>query len=316
MKYIIGNNNVSWLLLYLLDGTKLILHKTLEDLDYNAGPKIIQPLLLDLVKKEFNNVEIKDFERFYDDRGKLTSVIPKNFGKLYSLYTRGKTITEERYRDNYFKYQKYVSINDLGPENSFELWFNKIKEITNKRVIDKSIEYIDINGNISIGEEIINFEKIISTINIIDLVELDKSGKIRDSIMVNNNLEVFELPYNDKFVYVCSLESEDDKILSNIYKQILVTGKPYFRKTYIDDTVIFESMRNIYEKDIEGNTIKKYIESTQISDNMNMNKILGIDLVGKFSEWNENTTLETIYNRAMELKEFYSFSENNHKKVL
>ena len=75
-------------------------------------------------------------------------------------------------------------------------------------------------------------------------------------------------------------------------------------------------MKNIYSKDIEGNTIKKYIESSQISDNLNINKILGIDLVGKFSEWNENTTLETIYTRAMELKEFYSSSENNHKKVL
>jgi len=43
---------------------------------------------------------------------------------------------------------------------------------------------------------------------------------------------------------------------------------------------------------------------------------MGIDLVGKFSEWNENINLESLYQRAHELKEFYNFSENNHKKVL
>jgi len=82
------------------------------------------------------------------------------------------------------------------------------------------------------------------------------------------------------------------------------------------DNIIIESMRNIYQKDIEGNTIINYTESTQISDNLNINKCMGIDLVGKFSEWNENTTLETIYFRAKQLQEFYNNIENNHKKVL
>ena len=315
MKYILGNNNASWILAYLLKETKLILHKTLE-LDYNAGPHLIQVELLDLVKQEFDVVSVLDFERFYNDRGKLTSIQPKNFGKLYSLYTRGKTITEEKYKNNYSKYQKYVSINNLSPEDSYDLLFEKIKESVNDRVIDSQIENLDISGKIHIEGKILEFERIISTINIVDLVNLDSTGKIRNSIIDNNNLEGFELPYNDKFIYVCSLEFEEDKTLSNLYKQVLVTGKPYFRKTYIGDIIIFESMKNIYSKDIEGNTIKKYIESSQISDNLNINKILGIDLVGKFSEWNENTTLETIYTRAMELKEFYSSSENNHKKVL
>ena len=75
-------------------------------------------------------------------------------------------------------------------------------------------------------------------------------------------------------------------------------------------------MRNIYDKNIEGNTIIKYIESTQISDNLNINKVIGIDLVGKFSTWKENCSLETIYNKAKQLQEFYNNSENNHKKVL
>ena len=59
-----------------------------------------------------------------------------------------------------------------------------------------------------------------------------------------------------------------------------------------------------------------YAESTQITDNLLVKKIMGIDLVGKFSEWNENTTLETIYHRAQQLQEFYTLNKNNHKKVL
>jgi len=127
MKYILGNNDVSWFLSYLLD-TKIILHKTLDKLDYNAGPEIIQSSLLNIVKAEFENVGISEFERFYDDRGKQTSVQPKNFGKLYSLYTRGKTITEESYKNTHSKYEKYVSIEGLGPEESYRLFFTKIKE--------------------------------------------------------------------------------------------------------------------------------------------------------------------------------------------
>jgi len=104
--------------------------------------------------------------------------------------------------------------------------------------------------------------------------------------------------------------------LSNLYKQVLVTGKTYFRKTYIGENIIYESMRNIYEKNIEGNNIIDYIESTQITDNLLIKKVMGIDLVGKFSEWNENTTLESLYIRANQLQEFYTLDKNNHKKVL
>jgi len=75
-------------------------------------------------------------------------------------------------------------------------------------------------------------------------------------------------------------------------------------------------MKNIYDKNLEGNKILDYIESTQISDNLLINKVLGIDLVGKFSEWNENTTLESLYIRANQLQEFYTLDKNNHKKVL
>ena len=74
-------------------------------------------------------------------------------------------------------------------------------------------------------------------------------------------------------------------------------------------------MRNIYNQQIEGNTILKYSETTQISASLNVGRSLGIDLIGKFSQWKENTTLDTIYNQCMELKEFYTIGENNHKKV-
>ena len=119
----------------------------------------------------------------------------------------------------------------MGPEDSYNLLFEKIKKHVNNRVIDSQIENLDISGKIYIEDKILEFERIISTINVVDLVDLDSTGKIRNSIIENNNLERLELPYNDKFIYVCSLEFEEDKTLSNLYKQVLVTGKPYFKKT-------------------------------------------------------------------------------------
>jgi len=315
-KYIIGNNDVSYFLGYLFPETTVILHQTLEELDYNCGPKIIQPSLISIIRQEFDTLEIQEFERFYIDRGKCTSILPKNFENLYALYTRGKTLVEESYNTTYSKYEKYISINNLGPEESYDLFIEKIKGIIYKRVIDKPIKELDLSGKIIFDDDFIEYDKIISTMNIIDLVSLETSGKLRKSIIENYKLDGFNLPYNDKFIYVCSLDSSEDKTLSNLYKQVLATGKPYYRKTYIDNKIIYESMRNIYEKNIEENKILKYVESTQISDNLSMNKLLGIDLVGKFSQWNENTTLETIYNKANQLQEFYISSENNHKKVL
>ena len=55
MNYVIGNNAVSYFLAYLLENTTLILHKTLEELDYNAGQKIIPVSIIDLIKKEFED---------------------------------------------------------------------------------------------------------------------------------------------------------------------------------------------------------------------------------------------------------------------
>ena len=68
-----------------MKNTKIILHKTLEELDNNSGPKVIQPSLIGIVKKEFDSVDIKEFERFYIDRGKCTSILPKNFENLGEL---------------------------------------------------------------------------------------------------------------------------------------------------------------------------------------------------------------------------------------
>ena len=96
-KYIIGNNDVSYFLGYLFPETTVILHQTLEELDYNCGPKIIQPSLISIIRQEFDTLEIQEFERFYIDRGKCTSILPKNFENLYALYTRGKTLVEESY---------------------------------------------------------------------------------------------------------------------------------------------------------------------------------------------------------------------------
>jgi hypothetical protein len=314
MKYVLGDNFVSYFVSYIL-GLKLVKYKSLEDLDLNHGQDAIPPNLLEVCKKLFSDCVVLEYERFYDDRGKCTSNRPKNFYKLYCLYTRGKTNVEKSYLKQLNKYQRYVSINGNDPEKSYEILFDKIKESVNKNCIDETLVRIDLGGKLVFSDRSIEFDRLISTINIVDLVELDNSGKIRQSIVENNKLDGFHLPHNDKFTYICKLRSEEDKILSGIYKQILATGRPYFRKTYVEDHVFYDCMRNIYDDKIEGNEVVKYVETTQISDNLDIKKVMGIDMVGKFAQWKEGVNLETIYNDCQELKEFYESSEKNHKKV-
>lgn len=315
MKYVLGNNVVSYFVSYVLD-IPIIKHKTLEIQDGNHGPDIIPEKLLELTKLLFEDCTILEYERFYSDRGKFTSKKPTNFNNIYSLYTRGKTITENSYLNQLKKYQKYVSVSGLGPEESFNALMLKIKENVNKNCIDKQVKEITFDQKLRFDDSELEYNSIISTINLVDLVELQSSGKIRDSIIENYNLDGFNLPYNDKFIYTCELTSEEDKVLSGIYKQVLATGQPYYKKTYIGDKIIYECMRNIYDNEIEENKILNYFETTQISDNLNLSKVSGIDLLGKFSQWTNNINLETLYNNCLELKEFYNSSENNHKKVL
>ncbi len=315
MKYVLGYNAVSYFVSYVLE-IPLVKYKTLDVLDRNHGEDMIPIELFDFTSNLFSNCSIEEYERFYNDRGKFTSKKPKNFHNLYSLYTRGKTNVEESYLNQLIKYQKYVSIDGLSAEDSFDKLFQKIKQIVNKTIIDNQLTEIQINQKALLGDSTIEFNRLISTVNLVDLVDLDKSGILRKSIVENYNLEGFNLPHNDKFIYSCKLQSSEDKTLSGIYKQVLATGQPYYRKTYNNDLITYECMRNIYDKDIEGNEILKYTETTQISDNLGISKTLGIDLIGKFSQWKENTNLHSIYNTCMELKEFYNSSENNHQKVL
>jgi len=315
MNYVLGDNAVSYFVSYVLD-IPLIKHKTLEKTDNNNGQEIIQPLLLDFVKEIFEDCTILDYERFYNDRGKFTSKKPKNFHNLYSLYTRGKTTTEKSYLKQLDKYQQYVSICGLGPEDSFDKLISKIKESVNKNCIDKQLLGIQSPQKLSFSDSELPFDLLVSTINLADLIELDSSGKFRKSIIENYSLDGFNLPRTDKFIYITKLQSAEDIVLAGIYKQVLATGQPYYRKTYNKNFITYECMRNIYNEDIEGNPVIDYIETTQISDNLNVTKLNGIDLIGKFSQWQENTTLETIYTQCMELKEFYNNTKNNHKKVL
>ena len=83
----------------------------------------------------------------------------------------GKSLNQQQLE----KYQKYVSINAEGPEKSYELLFDKIKEIVNKTCIDETLLNIDIAGKFIFGDRELNFDRLISTINIIDLVDLDSS---------------------------------------------------------------------------------------------------------------------------------------------
>ena len=147
MKYVLGDNSVSYLVSYLLN-IPLVKHKTLEELDRNHGPDIIPTQLVEICKEFFEDCSVLEYERFYDDRGKFTSNRPKNFYKLYCLYTRGKTNIEDSYIKQLDKYQKYVSINGLGPEESYNLLIDKIKENVNKNCIDKQLLEIDIKGRL------------------------------------------------------------------------------------------------------------------------------------------------------------------------
>ena len=72
---------------------------------------------------------------------------------------------------------------NLSSEDSFKKLLDKIKETVNKTAIDKQLTGININQGLLFGAEVLPFERLISTINIEDLIKLDNTGKLRKSII-------------------------------------------------------------------------------------------------------------------------------------
>ncbi len=319
MKYVIGNNLVTQIATYLLPSVKQLNCETDYD-DWNIGTSYIPYYCLDFVQKVLPGAQLSKYElrTMYDMRNTLSAVKPKNFDQIYKLYTRGKINVENEYLNCISDIIDVVSINGESPMRSLLILHDELKRKNADKIESVEISEIDVEQRLIRlkNEKEYLYNKLIYTSDLPSLIGLDKKHTVEKYIEQNYATdETFSLPVVDKYVYHCKLENENDKEISKIFGQIATVGKPWFRKIFYNGNVVYESLKQIFEDKIEGNTVEKYLEETQITDTLGIIKVAGIDLLGKCTEWDNSVGMGHIIRRCNSLLEYYGDDEKNHKII-
>ena len=318
MKYVIGNNLVATMAAYLLPNVKHIKSPT-PDLDsWNIETFYIPYYCLDFVKSVLPGANLTKYElrTMYDMRATLSAVKPKNFDQIYTLYTRGKVNVEKEYLRTISESLDVISINGESPLNSLIILYDELQKITSEKVEEKIVKEIDPEQKLIKLDDGIEYvyDKLLYTGDLTSLLNLDSKNTIEYYISKNYvNGEPFSLPVVDK--YVCKLENKNDIEISKIFNQIATVGKPWFRKIYYNGSVVYESLKQIFDDKIEDNSVQEYIEESQITNTLGITKVTGIDLLGKCAEWNNSVGFGHVIRRCNSLLEYYGDDEKNHKII-
>ena len=320
MKYVIGNNLVATMATYLLPNVRHLKSPS-PDLDIlNIETFYIPYYCLDFVKSVFPGAKLTKYElrTMYDMRATLSAVKPKNFDQIYKLYTRGKVNVEKEYLRTISESLDVISINGESPLNSLIILYDELRKLTKDKVEEITITEIDATQKLIKLEGGIEYvyDKLLYTGDLPSLLSLDSKKTVEYSIEQNYaHSDTFTMPVVDKYVYKCKLQNENDIEISKIFDQIATVGKPWFRKIYHNGTVVYESLKQIFDDKIEGNTVLQYTEESQITNTLGIAKVAGIDLLGKCSEWNNSVGFGHVIRRCNSLIEYYGDDEKNHKII-
>ena len=321
--YVIGYNPISFVLCFLLDDLKIIDVAPEYNLyDYHLADLYLKPSVevLELSDKLGLDCKVQNYRAYFGFNNKVSPIVPSNFQEIYNLYTRGKNFVEGEYKKHLDPFVNYFSINGKNPFDSYIFLIKKLEDyvLENDLFIKGSIgsienEFLNLNEN-----EKIPYNRLIYTENLEDLDLMLKGFSIKDFVFKHYYPEDkvgISLPLHDKYVYICENESQFDQDMTHLTYHISYTGKPYFKKTYHNNKIIYESTRQIFQKDIEGNAVLYSRKTKLMKDNLNLNKVCGIDLIGRLSQCYESLILKDVILRAKKLMEKY-FDEEKGKKIL
>ena len=317
--YIVGYNPVSFILCFLLDNVKIIdVTPKYNIYDYHLSDLYLKPsadLFSFLSKLEIRYTE-ESYMAYFGFVNRIGPELPENFVEIYNLYTRGKSFVEDEYQDQINQYIAYVSINNKGPYESYVYLIKQLEKyvLENNLFIEGSLLSIEPGVVVLNDGDSLNYDRLIYTEDIESLDQILKGVSIKDFIFKHyypEDVLKLNLPLHNKNVYVCENKSEVDLDMAHITHQILYTGKPYFKKTYYGDRIIYEATKKIFKKEIDGNPILYDYETKIVKDNLDLNKICGIDLVGRLAQCYESLTIKDVILRCGKLNEKYY----NDKKI-
>lgn len=198
------------------------------------------------------------------------------FRESYSKLTRGTQKIEKSFLSSG---ATEIEIFTDGSDNFYKKVFEKLYENVKDRVKESLVMKINSKNKVVKTEtEELHYDKCISTLNLNVLCKILGITEIK--------------PKSSKKHFVCTEYSNDfDKELSEQFHYVYSTNGIYSRKTYFKDYIVYETLIPLsYIKDLEHNRIIKIINNLpiQIVNSINLQKIQGIELLGRFAQWNHS----------------------------
>lgn len=210
----------------------------------------------------------------------------QQFKEDYSKITRGTTKIEASFLSS-GENEIEIFVTKTGEDLYYKV-FENLTQLLEHRIINKNVEFLSTKRQVLGWEGITTpYDNVISTININILTKL-------------LGLEPLNLVALKKHFVQCSYNQERDIENSQKFHYVYSTNGIYTRKTYFKDYIVYE-MCQPYEDisdtpTIHGNKVIKALNNIpiQINNSIDFRNIQGIELVGRFAQWNHSIKANEI----------------------
>ena len=311
-QYILGAGTAG-IITSLFTGSKMIDGFPLGELSTRFSPGIrifkyeknvvnfITSVLIE-ADKPFSISKQTVFIGYKEDDGIVCSNASEDFKRKYSLITRGKEEYEKSFLSSAQTHIDYVSINNLGYEQSYQFFFKLALDLLKQKdlLIEQKVLSIDTFNNnlyldtfnckkVAVDTEL-DFDECISTLSIKTLFALSGTTNFQ-----------YDLSTTTKSFYKCKAinHMQDFDEANYIYS----IGGIYTRKTLFDGYIVYETKDSLSPDtlQIEGNWIVDKYENLplQIKNSLKLQYFNKIKLIGRYAQWDHSIKANEIINSFM-----------------
>lgn len=289
--YILGGGVAGLIAAFYNPGYMIIDANPLGQLNqqFIPGPRIFKDdaetqTFLKKLNIEFYSQKIKVG---YTRNGHDMISLSEDFKTQYSVFTRKTAFVEKSFLSSG---ESEFNILTDGTDSFYVTVFHKLYEIVKNRIINSKIISINLKEKsltLDDGSKTLLYNKCISTLNINIFTKLA-------------NLDFCTFRTDCKHFVCCSYDNEQDIKLSKEYSYIYSTTGYYSRKTYFKEYIVYEILLPLERiNDMEGNTViaTAYNIPVQIQKSVDIRNIGGVELVGRFAQWNHSVKANEIIHK-------------------
>ncbi|MBC8388182.1 MAG: hypothetical protein ISS28_01175 [Candidatus Cloacimonetes bacterium] len=111
-----------------------------------------------------------------------------------------------------------------------------------------------------------------------------------------------KLKRKNKKYYQCNYKNEKDIKLKEKYMYVYSVDGIYTRKTYMSDYIVYETINDIKENEIDGNKIIRNKNlPIQLQKSLNYKFYNDIYFIGRYAQWYHGIKLNEIIKRVKKL---------------